>query len=197
MSVSDRTKQIWIEKGYEHFAFYGPDNLSINKLSKEIGSPRASFYHHFGDIEIFIEELLDIHWQINQQFCSIGALECKKFFPDLYLLLEQYPIPLQFSRQLFLNRLNPAFNYLFLRTYNASARAFILKLFSEQFGLHQNDEDTNNLWLTVGESWFSRLDINNLSAEKMQKLAEEIMNSVLKFISSGLYSKLQKSSANS
>lgn len=197
MSVSQGSKQKWIEKGYEHFALYGPENLSINKLSKEIGSSRASFYHHFGDIEIFIEELLDIHWQIHQQFCSIGARECKKLFPDLYLLLAQYPITLQFSKQLFLNRINPAFNYLFMKTYNASAGAFILKLFSEQFGLHLNDEDTYNLWLTVGESWYSRLDINNLSAEKMQKLAEEIMNSVLKFISSGLYSKMQKSSANS
>ena len=191
MSVSDGSKQKWIEKGYEHFAFYGPDNLSINKLSKEIGSPRASFYHHFGDIEIFIIKLLDIHWQISQKFDSVGAQECKTFFPDLYLLLEQYPIPLKFSKQLFLNRNIPAFNYLFMRTYNASARAFILKLFSEQFGLHFAYEDIYNLWLTVGESWYSRLDPNNLSALKMQQLADKIMNSVLNFMSSDLYSKMQ------
>ncbi|MCD4736050.1 MAG: hypothetical protein K8R53_08410, partial [Bacteroidales bacterium] len=118
------------------------------------------------------------------------ALECKKFFPDLYLLLEQYPIPLKIRIQLFLNRNNPAYNYLFMKAYNASAGAFTLKLFSEQFGLHYNNEDTYNLWLTVGESWYSRLDPNNLSAVKMQQLAEEIMNSVLKFISSDLYSKM-------
>ena len=197
MSVSQGFRQKWIEKGYEHFAFYGPENLSINKLSKEIGSPRASFYHHFGDIEVFIEELFDKHWQIHQEFCSIGPRECKKLFPDLYLLLEKYPIPLLFSRQLFINRNNPAFNYLFIKTYNASARAFILKLFSEQFDLHHKNEDTHNLWLTVGESWYSRLDPNNLSAVKMQQLAEEIIKSVLVFISTGLYSKIQKSKVNS
>jgi AcrR family transcriptional regulator len=43
----DTSKQLWIEKGYEHFAEYGPENISINAISKEIGSPRASFYHHF------------------------------------------------------------------------------------------------------------------------------------------------------
>ena len=84
-----------------------------------------------------------------------------------------------------------------MKTYNASATAFILKLFSKQFGLHQNDEDTYNLWLTVGESWYSRLDPNNLSAVKMQQLAEEIIKSVLVFISTGLYSKIQKSKVNS
>ena len=197
MSVSHGFEQKWIEKGYEHFALYGPENLSINKLSKELGSSRASFYHHFGDIEVFIEELLDMHWQINQQFCSIGTRECKKYIPDLYLILEQFPIPLQFSKQLFLNRDKPGFNYLFMKTYNASSKAFMLKLFTEQFGLHQNDEDIYDLWLTVGESWYSRLDTNNLSAEKMQQLAEEIMNTVLKFISSDLYSKMQKSSVDS
>ena len=191
MQISNKSKQKWIEKGYEHFALYGPDNLSVNKLSKEIGLPRACFYHHFGDIDVFIEELLDMHWKINQQCCSVGVRECKFFFPDLYLLLEQYPIPLKFSIQLFRNRNNPAFNYLLMKTYNAAARAFILKLFSEQFGLHHNDKDTYNLWLTVGESWYSRLDTNDLSAIKMQQLAEEIMNSVLIFVSSGLYSKMQ------
>jgi Bacterial regulatory proteins, tetR family len=194
MPESQGFKQKWIEKGYEHFALYGPDSLSINKLSKEIGSPRASFYHYFGDIEVFIEDLLDMHWQINQQFCSIGALECKKYFPDFYLLLEQYPIPLQFSKQLFLNRNKPAYNYFFAKTYHIVAKTFILKLFSKQFDLHYNNEDTYNLWLTVGESWYSRLDCNKLSAANMQQLAEEIINSVLKFVSSDLYSKMQETS---
>lgn len=61
MSIPNSTKQTWIKMGYEHFAFYGPQNLSINKISKEIGSPRASFYHYFGDIDIFTEELLNMH----------------------------------------------------------------------------------------------------------------------------------------
>jgi len=191
MSEIKDTRQLWIEKGYEHFALYGPDNISVNKLSKEIGSSRASFYNYFGDIEVFIEELLDMHWHINQQFCSIGVLECKKYFPDVYVLLEQYPIPLKFSKQLFLNRHNPVYNLLFIKTYNASAEAFILKLFSDQFDLHHNREDTNNLWLTFGESWYSRLDTNNMSATNMQQLAEEVINSVLKFTSSDLYSKMR------
>ena len=87
MSKKNKSKQKWLEKGYEHFALYGHENLSINKISKEIGSSRASSYHYFGDIEVFIEELLDMHWKIHQQFFSGGALECKKLFPDLYLLL--------------------------------------------------------------------------------------------------------------
>ncbi len=191
MSTTGGSKQKWIEKGYEHFALYGPANLSVNKISKEIGSPRASFYHYFGDIEVFIEALLDMHWQMGRKFSRMGAEECKKLFPDLYLLLGKYRTPLLFSRQLFLNRNIPAFNYLFVKTYEFSARSFILKLFAEQFNIHQYSEETYNLWLTVGESWYSRLNPDDLSAETMQKLAEEIMDSVFKFVSSDLYAKLR------
>lgn len=191
MSKTNESKQKWIEKGYEHFALYGPNNLSVNKLSKEVGSARASFYHHFGDLDIFIEELLALHWQLSHQFSSDGIGSCKRLFPDLYKLLEQYPIPLQFNRQLFFNRHIPAYNYLFLKMYTTHSHSFILNLFVKQFSLNQPNEIIHNLWVTVGESWYSRLDVNDLSAEKMQQLAEEIMNSVLKFMSSNLYSKLQ------
>lgn len=185
------SRKIWIEKGYEHFALFGPENLSINKISKEIGSSRASFYHFFGDMDVFIEELLDIHWQMCQDFNSVGIESCKRLFPDLYNLIEKYPIALQFNRHLFLNRHIPAFNYMFNKVYSTHSHYFTLTLFSEQFGLLQSKEIIGDLWVTVGESWYSRLDPNNLSAVKMQQLSEEIMNSVLKFMTSGLYSKMQ------
>lgn len=192
MQISNNTKQQWIEKGYEHFALYGPENLSINQLSKEIGTSRASFYHHFGDLDNFINELLDMHWQISQQFNFIGKKECKNFYPDLYVLLEQNPIPLKFSKQLFINRNKPSYNYLFVKAYNESSKIFMLKLFSKQFGL-KNNEETYNLYTTVGESWYSRLDTTDLSAKTMQQISKDVMNSVLKFVSSDLYFKIQES----
>ena len=190
MLKADKTRQLWIEKGYEHFALYGPNNLSVNKLSKEVGSARASFYHHFGDLDIFIEELLDLHWEICQQFNSIGEEECKVLYPDLYILLSQNIIPLKFNRQLFINRNVPAYNYLFIKSYNETAKIFTLKLFSTQFDF-KNNEDTFDLWVTVGESWYSRLDMNDLSAERIEQLSKDVMNSVLKFMSSNLYTKIQ------
>ena len=196
MSIADKTKKLWIEKGYEHFALYGPENLSINKISKEIGSSRASFYHQFGDNDIFIDELLEMHWQICQQFISVGKKEYKKLFPDLYLLLAKNPIPLQFNRQIFINRRKPVYNYVFAKTYSNSAKYFILKLFSKQFNLNYNDEDIYDLWFTIGESWYSRLEPADLSAEKMQQLAQDILNSVLKFVSSDLYSTIHRKTSN-
>jgi len=126
----------WLETGYRHFAEYGPENLSINKISKELGSSRASFYHFFGDIDVFIDELLAMHWKIALDFNRQGKAECKQLFPDLYNILAGHPIPLKFSIQLFRHRNTPAYNFLFIKTYESSAKEFLLK-----YDIRKNDSE--------------------------------------------------------
>ena len=55
------TSKHWIEAGYKHFALYGPQNISIEKIAEETGLARTSFYYYFGDLESFIDELLYEH----------------------------------------------------------------------------------------------------------------------------------------
>ena len=191
MSVPEETRQLWIEKGYEHFALYGPENLSINKLSKTTGSSRASFYHHFGDIDVFVDELLAKHWYLTETINSSGRKECKRLLPDLYNLLEQNPLPLQFSLQLFHNRSNPEFNFVFIKSYEEIAKSFALKLFIKHFGLLQSEREVYPLWLTLGEAWYSRLDPNDLTSETLQKHSEEILQNLSKFVNSALYNHLR------
>lgn len=194
MSEFENTRQLWIEKGYEQFALYGPENFSINLLSKAIDFSRASFYHHFGDIDVFLDELLSKHWDMAKEFNAIGKEKCLHLFPDLYQLLEQMPIPLKFSLQLFHHREDPRFNILFVKTYEASAYSFALKLFKEHLGFSQQEKDIYLLWLTMGEAWYSRLDSNDLTSSTLQKHAEEILNTLSVFVDSALYTTLHKES---
>lgn len=184
------SKQNWIEKGYEHFAQYGPENISINAISKEIGSPRASFYHHFSDTEVFINFLLEAHAEIVNLFIEQGKGNCKHLLPDLYQLIEKFPMGLKFIRQLFLNRHIPLYGYMFLKFHEQFANGFILDLFVKEYDLNLKYEDASRLWLTLTESWFARIKPEQLHAKEMQRIAEEIMNSILKFMSSNLYAKL-------
>jgi len=192
MAEIENTRQLWLEKGYEHFALNGPKNLSINKVSKMTGLSRASFYHHFGDISIFIDELLALHWQIIEAFIKEGKEKCKQLIPDLYDLLEQNPMPLQFALQLFHHRGTPEFNFLFIKCYEAIAKGFTLELFADYFKLIQTKADIFHLWLTLGEAWHSRIDPNNLSSGSLQKHAEEILQNLFSFVNSPLYNQLRK-----
>jgi len=181
----------WLETGYRHFAEYGPEKLSINKLSKELNSSRASFYHYFGDIDVFIDELLAMHWEIALDFDRQGKAECKQLFPDLYNILAEHPVPLKFSIQLFRHRNTPAYNFLFIKTYESSAMSFLLRLFSKEYKLEQPECELLKLWLTVGETWYSRLVMEDLSAKTLQRNAEEILNTVVSFARSHLYEQLK------
>lgn len=186
------SKERWLEEGYQQFAESGPENLSINKLSKSVESSRASFYHYFGDIEVFIGELLSMHLKIANDFDQSGMTRCKKLFPDLYNILAENPIPLMFNIQLFRHRGHPSYNYLFIKTFQASANIYVLRLFAEHLGLRNNDRDLYTLWLTLGEAWYSRLDVQDLSAETLQNHAKEILQSLTTFINSSFYSRIKE-----
>ena len=185
-------KKKWLEQGYKDFAIDGPDKLSINNLAKKVGASRSSFYHYFAEIDVFVDELLELHWTICQEFNSAGKKSCKKMIPDLYELLAEYPIPLQFSRQLFLNRNIPRYNYVFLKAYETSAKIFVLDLFGDHINMQLPHRDLNHLFLTLGEAWYSRLDPQDLSAEVLCGHAEDILQNLMSFMDSGVYSKLRK-----
>ncbi|MCG7408741.1 TetR/AcrR family transcriptional regulator [Paenibacillus sp. ACRRX] len=53
------TKEEWIEKGIGNFAVGGADALLIEKMARELGCSKSSFYWYFGDREQFIRCLVD------------------------------------------------------------------------------------------------------------------------------------------
>jgi AcrR family transcriptional regulator len=177
-------KEKWLEAGYRQFAQFGPEKLSIKKISDKLGSSRASFYHYFSDMEVFVEELLTMHLDYVALFNNMGKERCKNLFPDLYNLLSEYPVPLQFSIQLFRNRNIPEFNYLYLKNYESTAKEFALGLFINHYDLKQSKSEVYKFWVIVGEAWYARLDVNDLTAPTLQKHAVEILTSVIHFINS-------------
>jgi len=54
-------EEIWITKGYGMFALFGEKGLKVEQLSKNVGISKSSFYHHFADLDVFVERLLQHH----------------------------------------------------------------------------------------------------------------------------------------
>ena len=187
----DSSRDKWLNEGYRQFAEFGPNKISINHISKVLDVSRASFYHYFGDIDLFIDELLALHWTICEQFNREGRRNCKRLIPDLYLELGKYTLPLKFNLQLFHHRSTPAYNYLFIKSYKSAANAFALKLFTELMGTDHNEDQLRELWFTLGEAWYARLDPNDLSPETLIRHSSEIIRSVQKFMDSDLFLKLK------
>jgi AcrR family transcriptional regulator len=57
--MAKMTKLMWIEKAFEMLIENGVNSISAEKIAKNFGISRGSFYHHFGSSEEFQRELLE------------------------------------------------------------------------------------------------------------------------------------------
>ena len=49
----------WILCGYNIFSKEGPKGLKIEVIARQVSKNKSSFYHHFADLEVFTEILLN------------------------------------------------------------------------------------------------------------------------------------------
>lgn len=176
------TRELWIEKGYEHFGLYGPERLSIKLIAQEYDISRTSFNYYFSNKEEFCDELIDKHYDIVHQFCDAGTLHCENYLPDLYNLILAFPTGLKFQKQLFNHRYNVKFNEAYVKCNEMGDQQFILRLFIDYFKLPLSVKEAGPLHMLLTDTWYSRLDINDLALEKLTLSTEEIMRSILELM---------------
>jgi len=173
------TRELWIEKGYEHFGLYGPDGLSIKLIAEENNIARTSFNYYFLNKEEFCDELIEKHYDLVNQYCDEGKLHCKKYIPDLHMLILTFPIGLKFMKQLFNHRHNVKFNEVYMKSNQLGNRQFTLPLFIDYYKLPLEVKEAALLHGSLTDAWYSRLDINDLTLEKLISSTEEIMETIL------------------
>lgn len=61
--MKNKNMQPWILAGYELFAIDGPTGLKVEVISRKVNKSKSSFYHHFADLEVFTEYLLNYHME--------------------------------------------------------------------------------------------------------------------------------------
>ncbi len=169
----NKTQQPWIEKGYKVFAYEAPQGLKIERLSKDIGKNKSSFYHHFADLELFISVLLDYH-VLQAKIMAEKEANCLSL-EELIEIIIEHKTDLLFNRQLRIHRQNEDFEKCFLKTNqitipailgvwaeildlksNSHLSELMLKLSLENFYLQITDETLNHDWLN---NYFNELKL--------------------------------------
>lgn len=160
-------KDIWIKTGYEIFAQTGEKGLKIETLAKKVGISKSSFYHHFADIEIFVEFLLKHHIQ-QSSIIAEKEYNAKNIDPELIDILVEHKTDLLFNRQLRINRDVKVYADTLLQSNNAVGNGFVMiwvkdlnlqlsqkqlegifELALENFFLQINSQNLNHLWLSA------------------------------------------------
>lgn len=169
---------MWIEKGYEHFGLYGPDKLSIKLISEESSLARTSFNYYFENKEEFCNELLEKHYDMVEQYIEIALLYCKEYL-DQHKLLLRFPSGIKFHIQLFNNRHQDVYNEVYVKCNEMSAHKFSLRLFIDFYKLPLSLEEAAPIHESLLDTWYSRLNVNDLTLEKLVSSTEEIMEGLL------------------
>lgn len=175
----------WLETAYQIFAKKGPDSLTIKGLSETCELPRTNFYYYFDNKEDLIDKLIRLHFETTTQlFNEALRKRLHSYIPDLYIILYDFKLGLQFSYQLFKNRDILKYNKAYKKGV-ALSNELILPKFKSFFKLDLPDETILALWATVVDTWYSRVNIDELSVDNMISLCYEIMDSILPLVEKG------------
>jgi len=157
---------IWVKTGYEILAYSGIQGLKIESLAKKVGISKSSFYHHFADLEVFVNFLLNYH--IEQSYIiAEKEKKCKNINPDLINILVEHKTDLLFNRFLRIHRENKTYNKTLIKSNQIVGNQFVLiwvnelklnispkqlegifELALENFYLRISPELMNKKWLT-------------------------------------------------
>lgn len=174
------TKEHWIKIGYEIFAVSGEGGLKIEVLAKKIGISKSSFYHHFADLELFMEQLLSYHLT---QSAIMAAKEkaANTIHPELICILVEHKTDLLFNRQLRFNQHNELYKNTLLKSNRIIGNEFV-KLWAKDLNLTLSQKQLEGLFELALENFFLQINPQNLHFEWLKLYFENLKKIAGNFI---------------
>jgi AcrR family transcriptional regulator len=156
-------KAIWIQVGYETFALSGESSLKIEQLAKKVGISKSSFYHHFADLEIFVEQLFNLHLQ-QSKIIADKEKAVKNIEPELIHILIEHKIDLLFNRQLRFHQDKEHYKQTLHKSNQIIGNEFV-KIWALDLNLTLTQQQFEGLFSLALENFFLQINIENLNFE--------------------------------
>lgn len=155
-------KDIWIKTGYEIFALAGENGLKIEVLAKKVGISKSSFYHHFADLEIFVEHLLKSHL-IQSEAMADKEKNAKNIDPELINILVEHKLDLLFNRQLRINQQRQHYQETLDKSNQIMGNEFV-KLWAKDLNLNLSQGQLESLFELALENFYLQINAENLNS---------------------------------
>ncbi|GAB5409914.1 MAG: hypothetical protein BalsKO_22790 [Balneolaceae bacterium] len=162
-------------------------DLKIERIAKDVGKNKSSFYHHFADLELFTDLLLDYHLEQSK---LIGEKEIKcSTIEELFDIFVEHKIDLLFNRQLRVHRENSNFEVCFNKTTQISIKA-ITPLWLEALGLENNSYLALLVLKLSMENFYLQITEETLTHDWLRSYFQELKMLVTEFKKMGAISEL-------
>jgi AcrR family transcriptional regulator len=154
---------LWISKGYEAFALLGEQGLVIEQLAKAVGKSKSSFYHHFANMDIFLDEIL-LHHLVKSAIIAEKERKAAHITPDLINILLEHKVDLLFNRQLRINANKAHFNETLLKS-NAIIGTDFIRLWLTDTKLNVTPKQAEAIFELAMENFFLQINTDNITKE--------------------------------
>lgn len=172
----------WVETAYVLFAEEGPQNFSIKTLARQCNLPRTNFYYYFENKNELIDKVIEFHFETTAKIFNL-ELENRlhNLIPDLYVIVHEFKLGVQFTKQLFLNREKPACNIAYKKSI-AISTDLILPKFIAFSKIDLPYENVKLLWNMLTDTWYCRINFNDYSVDYLCALYYEITDCIMPLI---------------
>jgi AcrR family transcriptional regulator len=153
--------ETWIKEGYEIFALTGQPGLKVEPLAKRVGKSKSSFYHHFADLELFMEQLLHYHLE-RCHIIAAKEQKAKNIDPELIHILVEHKTDLLFNRQLRINQNIKPFAVTLLQSNKIVGDAFVM-IWVKDLNLQLSQKQIEGIFTLALENFYLQINADNLN----------------------------------
>jgi AcrR family transcriptional regulator len=169
----------WVETGYNLLAINGPEGVHIETIARTLEANKSSFYHFFGTLEIFYDELM-LHHHNKIDIALNDCQDSQSLDPDYLNCMVVHKVAFMVQVQLNRHKKIPSFSKAYSLV-NQKIDKSVLLLWNKHLGLFDND-NLSLLYLSfVRDAIYSRINFETFNypflhdiAVEAKKIIEEI-----------------------
>jgi AcrR family transcriptional regulator len=171
--MNEKRKE-WIERAYALVAEDGFERLSVNSISRLVGKSKSSFYHHFGDLELFKTDLLDYH--VKQVNIFSGKIsKSDNIYPSLIHVFVEHQSDIFFHKQLRIHRRNPTYKKHIENIFQVYENA-VLEQWNIHFSLNHQKLFSKKLIRFISEHFFLSITYEEYTFDWLKNYLNQIFD---------------------
>lgn len=163
----------WLQAGYTIFGKSGPDGLRIEVMAREVGISKSSFYHHFSDLQLFQDKLMEYHL-IRGRELAAKATECASFDPDFIMMILDHKEDIFFNQMLRVHRANLSYQICFETAHGYVEKA-IEGILGNYLGIPGQSDLIRSIFKVTSDLFYQRMEHSNFTYEWTSGLLHEVL----------------------
>ena len=166
-----KNSSVWTKVGYTLFAEEGMQGIQVERLARILQLNKSGFYHYFGDVDGYFEELIQLHRDKAAVYLT-DLKEIKNIDPDYLLHIVKHKVAIMFHLQLIRNKDNKIF-YETAAKIDKEEDQILGTLWSDYLGIHQNPDLAIRYFNVVRDMFYARISLQNMEYPFLHKLMAE------------------------